>query len=184
MFLLDRYIFCVCTTRLRLYLVIHLLFFSSVLFLLFLACIPPNLEKHWPLLNQITEATYFLFSESAITPEEDREPHRGLHVVPDMYSGVSLRRFFLPCVPNLLSPRRHPLSETPGGLKALWIHVSPPTPPPAYCDCPVTFLHKGTVSTRRTDERTRGWAGAQIPLWFRSSTGRYSALPWHAKISH
>lgn len=58
------------------------------------------------------------------------------------------------------------------------------SPPPAYCDCPVTFLHKGTVSTRRTDERTRGWAGAQIPLWFRSSTGRYSALPWHAKISH
>ena len=56
--------------------------------------------------------------------------------------------------------------------------------PPAYCDCPVTFLHKGTVSTHRADERTRGWAGAQIPLWFKSSTGRYSALPWHAKISH
>lgn len=42
---------------------------------------------------------------------------------------------------------------------------------------------QSTASAQRTDERTRGWAEAQIPLWFSSSTGRYRVLPWHAKIS-
>lgn len=94
----------------------------------------------------------------------------------DMYSAIILDQF---C--HLYAKSAIPRPQTPGVLKALWIHIPPPSGL-LWLSCNLSAQR--TVSTHRTDERTRGWADAQIPLWFNSSTRGYSALPWQAKISH